>query len=233
MLHPVHTVHQFHAGSAMGDAITNAMLMIRSMLRAMGYASEIFAEHIGEGLAGELHTIDALPRHDRYVLLAHHSIGHPGFDRIIALPARKIIVYHNITPPELLTLTPYGSYARTGREQLAAWRAHAVASLADSEYNAIELRTLGFSAVRSCTLLFDLAALRQQAAAARIPPHESPFTILLVGRITPPKAQDDLLSAYAAFCARFAKPSRLVLVGAFDPDQSAYLDRLYGMLLEL
>ena len=231
-LRPVHAVHQFHSGSAVGDAITNAMLMLRAALRAMGYDSEIYVWDRDDALAGELRTLDALPRHDGYVLLAHYSMGYGAFDQVIALPARKVLVYHNITPPEFLAHIPrVQANARLGREQLATWRRHAVAALADSEYNAIELRSLGFHAARACALLFDAAALRQHAATAQAARDPATFTMLFVGRFTPSKAQDDLIAAYARFSARAAKPSRLVLVGAFDADQSDYLDRLNAMVL--
>src|SRR6202020_1650764 len=38
-------VHQFHSGSAVGDAITNAMFLMQAQLRALGYESDIFVEH--------------------------------------------------------------------------------------------------------------------------------------------------------------------------------------------
>ena len=45
-----HSIHQFHSGSAEGDAITNAMLLCRDLLRRQGYRSEIFVEYIDPAL---------------------------------------------------------------------------------------------------------------------------------------------------------------------------------------
>ena len=42
---PVRAVHQFHSGSAVGDAVTNGMLLTRRLLRRLGYRSEIFVQH--------------------------------------------------------------------------------------------------------------------------------------------------------------------------------------------
>lgn len=47
-------INQFHSGSAVGDAITNQMLLIQDILRKEGYESEIYVEHIGEGLGNRL-----------------------------------------------------------------------------------------------------------------------------------------------------------------------------------
>ena len=230
---PVHAVHQFHPDASPGDAITNAMIGLRATLRAMGYDSDIFVERRAPGLEDGIRLIEAIPRHSGYVLLAHHSMGYAGFAGIIALPAPKLLIYHNITPPEFLQQTPRPqSNAILGRQQLAVWRDHAVAALSDSEFNAIELRRLGFGAVRTCTLLFDIDALRRRAVPGPARPAGAPFTILFVGRVTPSKAQDDLIAAYAQFRARSASPSRLVLVGALDPAETRYLDRLNAMILD-
>jgi glycosyltransferase involved in cell wall biosynthesis len=229
---PVRVVHQYHPDAGAGDAITNAMLALRQTLRRLGYDSEIFVHRQGPGLeTQQLRPADTLPRHDGYVLLAHHSMGYDEFPRIIALAARKVLIYHNITPPQFLGHSPrlQGNAAR-GREQLAVWREHAVAALADSEFNATELRRLGFAAVRSCTLLFDIDALCRRAVRHRAA--GAPFTILFVGRVTASKAQDELIAAYAAFTRRFTAPSRLVLAGAFDPEEAGYLDRLNDLILE-
>lgn len=224
-LPPITTVHQFHAGSAMGDAITNAMLLIRSLLRAQGFESEIFVQSRAAGLGNEIQLLAAMPRHDRIVLLVHHSMGFPGFDEVLALPARKVLIYHNITPPELLTAVPYiEQMSMLGRQQLATWRDHVAFALAVSDYNAVELHSLGFAAVRTCTLLFDIDAVVADPAAAR---HEDgAFTVLFVGRVTPAKAQHDLIEAFAWFRGQLGRPCRLVLVGALNADEYRYLEHL-------
>ncbi len=229
-------VHQFHSGSAVGDAITNAMLLTRTVLRGMGYESEIFVEQPPAALAHLLRPMEQLPRHDRYVLIVRHSMGYDRFAEVLDLPAPKVLLYHNITPPALLARHPYlAHYARLGREQLASFRGRVRAALADSEYNAIELRRLGLAPVRACTLLFDLESLRTRAAAARAGGRaaDAPFTVLFVGRIVEAKGQLALLDAFAAFRARFGAPSRLVLVGrdegAADPYAAALRRRIVAL----
>ncbi len=222
-------VHQFHSGSALADAITNAMLLTRTVLRGLGYESEIFVTYRDPALAHELRLADELPSNDDYVLILRHSIGHDAFDRIAALPAPKILLYHNITPPDLLARHPVlAAYAVLGRRQLAALRGHVHAALADSEYNAVELRQLGFEPVRSCTLLFDIARMRARAEdiAGAADETDGVFTILFVGRLCQSKAQLELVAAYAAFRALHHAPARLVLVGRYESDTDPYLQAL-------
>jgi FkbM family methyltransferase len=230
---PLRTVHQFHAGSATGDAITSAMLLTRRLLRQAGYRSDIFVEHRDPGLADELRLVEELPRHDAYVLVIRHSMGHRSLERLLALPAPKVLLYHNITPPEHLGHPALRASAREGREQLALLRPHVAAALADSEYNALELRSLGFDPVRACPLLVDPASLAGVAAAAGAhdagrQPGVRPFTILFVGRIIESKGQLELIESFARFAQPFGGPARLVLVGRHGGAEDAYLESLFA-----
>lgn len=222
---PTRVVHQFHSGSAPGDAITNSMLLIRGWLRGQGYTSEIFVEHRHPALNDELLEIGDLPQHDAYVLIVHHSMGYDALDRILALPARKILIYHNITPPEFLSDFPtIVSYAEIGRQQLGILRPHMYAALADSDYNALELRAFGYASPVACPLLFDVEALRARAASrADAPrPDDQPFIVLFVGRVVASKGQADLVDAFAVFRREWGKPARLVLVGRSAGDEAEY-----------
>ena len=218
--HRTRIVHQFHSGSSTGDAITNSMFIIQKWLRDHCYQSEIFVEHRDPRLADRLFEIGDLPQHGDYVLIVHHSLGYDACGQIIALPARKILMYHNITPSEFLdNPSPLVRYAALGRRQLALLRPNVDAALADSEFNAIELRTYGYDAPVACPFLFDVDQLT--ARAARFPPwsKRTPFTLLFVGRVIASKGQADLVDAFAEFRRTWREPSRLVLVGSIgDPD---------------
>ena len=220
-------IHQFHSGCAEHDAITNAMLLVRGLLRRLGYESDIFVEHLDAAFAGDIRPLAELPRHAGYVLLVRHSAGYDAFELIRSLPATKILLYHNITPAALMPANQR-AYAALGRAQLAQLRGHVAASLADSEYNAIELRAAGFEEPRACTLLFDLDAMRATVAAGPAPAAaaDRPFTVLNVGRLTPSKGQRELLDGFAAFAAGFARPCRLVLIGRQEAANDAYVAAL-------
>ena len=236
---PYRTVHQFHSGSATNDAVTNSMLMVRGRLRRLGYRSEIFVTHRDPALATELRLLADLPPRADHVLIVHHSMGHDALDTVVAHPAPKILYYHNITPPELLPETSsFRHYARLGRRQLHTLRDAVVAAVAASEYNAIELRRDGFDPVMSCSLLFDLAALKAKAAGRPERQTDRPFTVLFVGRVIASKGQADLVEAFARFRNRLGRPARLVLAGRTDSpgDYLQVIDtamRAHGLEAEL
>ncbi|GGF13595.1 hypothetical protein GCM10011611_19160 [Aliidongia dinghuensis] len=215
-----HKVHQFHSGSAVGDAVTNSMFLIQAQLRAMGYESDIFVEHRAPDLADRLLEIDDLPQHADYALIVHHSMGYDAFGRILALPVRKVLMYHNITPSEFLDDSQSTrAYAELGLRQLEQLRPHVSAALAASEYNALELRAYGYDAPIACPLLFDASALIAKAGERPNRRANAPFTILFVGRVVASKGQAELVDAFAEFRRAWGEPCRLVLVGrAAAPD---------------
>ena len=225
---PMRAVHQFHSGSAVGDAITNGMLLTRSLLRQLGFRSEIYVQHRPDTLARELRLVDELPDHAGYVLLLHHSIGHDVLHQVLGLPAPKVLVYHNITPPEHLLEPTLRRYAAIGREQLDTLRPFVTGALADSAFNALELRDRGFDPVQACPLLFDVDALRE-GRDARDP--AAPFTVLFVGRVIDSKGQLELVEAFARFAGLFDHAARLVLVGGFG--DLAYVQSVEGAVRRL
>ena len=213
---PIRAVHQYHHATAEGDAVTHSLFLMRSRLRALGFESEIHAAAPHPAHRDEVRTIDEIPEHADCVLIVHHSLGDPTAERLMALPARKILFYHNITPASLLAFDPaLAELARHGRRQLDRWRDHAVAALVPSEVNAIELRRHGFCAVTVLNGLVDVDRLVARGAGpARARDPSAPFTILFVGRVVPSKGQVELVEAFGIFRARIApRPARLVLVG--------------------
>jgi glycosyltransferase involved in cell wall biosynthesis len=222
---PITAIHQFHAGSGRGDAITNAMLLIQSLLRGHGFASEIFVESRGPGLEDDIQLLHTFPVHDASLLLVHHSMGYSSFDEMLALPVPKGLIYHNITPPEFFSHLPkIQRLARLGHEQLAELRDHVIFTLSVSEYNTAELHRLDFPSIQICPLLCDIDALLVRAAQPRL--KTDIFTVLFVGRLTRSKAQLDLVASFAAFRAQFGRPCRLVLIGSLNPDEYGYQEEI-------
>ncbi len=216
------TIHQFHSGSAPGDAVTNAMFLLRGLLRREGYRSEIFVQFRDPALEQDIRLLDDLPIGDEYVLIVHHSMGHDAFDRVASLACPKILFYHNITPPDLLEDVPPGRiYAIKGREQLRMWRGHVAMALANSAFSLIELRAEGYQAALECPVLFDIAALERRAARAVRCRSGQPFTVLFVGRVQAAKGQVELVDAFACFRKAFGRPCRLVLVGRFESEKES------------
>ncbi len=210
-------IHQFHAGSAYGDGVTNGLLFTRGLLRELGFSSEIYCALVAPELAGEIRPIGDYDNRADQVLLLHHSMGHDLDSWVEGLTCPTALVYHNITPAEFFPPDTHAHiYSRRGREQLARWRHRFRAAIGDSPFNAQELEAIGYAPVDVLPLLVDLDALRRRpldAALARRLEEDDAFTILFVGRIVPNKRQHELILAVDALRRMLRRPVRLVLAG--------------------
>ena len=159
------------------------------------------------------------------LLIVHHSMGHDRLDEILRLASRKALLYHNITPSAFFPLdAAYHRYAAIGRQQLQALRAHVSATAADSEFNARELRRLGYHDVHVLPVLVDVDRLRGTMPRLEPqPPVGRPFTILFVGRVCDNKGHLQLIETARALARLWDSPFRLVCVGQFSETDPYYL----------
>lgn len=209
------TIHQFTPSVAYGDGVTAGLFFTRSLLRELGFVSEIFAHQIDPRLLDEVHPLHEYSPSPDQILLFHHSIGHEHDALIFAWPDRLILVYHNITPEHFFEDSPHLAGAcRRGRSQLAQWpRGRFLGSYADSDYNRDELSRLGYPDVRTIPLLVDLSRLESPPPSPSSPSADDPYTILFVGRIVENKCQDQLIDVLDELRLAGVGKIRLVLVG--------------------
>jgi glycosyltransferase involved in cell wall biosynthesis len=213
-------VHQFHSGSAVGDAVTNAMFYVKELLAEAGIASDIFCEHVDPALARRIRPLAALQPGADDVVILHHSMGHEIIHRLEALPGRKILFYHNITPPCFFDAgNPFRHYAQVGLDQLGRFRGMVAGACAVSAFNAADLARHGFEAVAVIPALRDVHRLAtlpftlpKRAAAPQ-------YRLLFVGRICAHKAQLELVQFMAKHRDSFDRPLHLTLVGHFEHDE--------------
>lgn len=220
-------VHQFHQGIRSRDAIGDEMLAIRQTLRAAGYDSEIFVEQMPSGSGLGARSLREYRGSPESVLLVHHSIGHDSAGIVAALPDRKFLVYHNITPVRYLEGIPtMQRFAELGRSQLLIYRDRMEGAFADSSYNAAELLELGYPPAQTLPPTFALGRLGPASKQGTAP--ETTPLVLFVGRVAANKKQDHVVEAFDRFAARRPQ-ARLALVGEgsrADPYVLSFLERI-------
>ena len=202
-------VHQFHSGTALGDAITNQMLQLQKLFKEMGFVSEIFAEHIAPGLQDRIHSIHGYGGSDSELLVLHHSIGHDVLDDVISLPNNIVVVYHNVTPERYFESRLVRQYIRLGRDQLALLARRALFGVADSNFNRREMLAAGFRRVEVLPVRVDFSDF---TPVDRVHDRAS-NDWLYVGRLVGNKCQHDLVAAFSLYRKVFDDDSRLILVG--------------------
>ena len=226
-------VHQLLSGAGAYDAITNQALDWQRELGDWGVAGSVFAAVMEPAVAGPVIPLSRLEKTlaPDDLLILHWSAQLRGHDRVLALPQRKLLVYHNITPPEFLWHhDPFVALVcAVGRERLGAAAGLVEGAAAASEFNAADLRAAGMADVYVDPALYRFDRARLRAGAGDVPPwgDDGTRTIAFVGRLSPNKRQDRLIRAFALYQSELEPDSRLVLVGtAGSGTYGDWLERL-------
>ena len=226
-------VHQVLATLGYGDAIGHEVLGIQRVLRAAGYASEIFVETADprlEHLTRDYRDLIDESSPDN-VLIHHFSIGSRASRVAYALPDKMVLVYHNITPPEFfIGVHPLlVQLCFMGRRELGAYRDRCVLALGDSVFNTEELVAAGFPRTGVLPVVPSFVHLDTTATGTIADSFDDGWTnILFVGRMIPNKKIDDLIRFFHAYKTRCNPRSRLLLVGSYGG-----FDLYFAMLQQL
>lgn len=216
-------LHQIVAGFVRGDAISNEARALRDIFRGWGLASEIYCEgrRIFAGHRNEIRDLSGLAAEvgpEEGVLL-HLSVGSPANLLFPNLRAKKAILYHNITPPGYFRgiREETARALALGRDQMRALAGAAEINLADSAFNAEEMREAGYRDPRVFPLVFDFSALGRPAAPRPATVLcKAPITTLFVGRGAPNKRMEDLLAAHY-YIRKYADPeAKLIHIGSYS-----------------
>lgn len=211
-------VHQVLATLSYGDAIGHEVLGIQRVLRGAGFASEIFVETADpklEHLTRDYREMPLAVGQDD-LLIHHFSIGSKASRIAYALPARMMLVYHNITPPEYFVGVNRELVERCylGRRELTAYAARCELAVGDSEFNRAELSASGFDPAGVLPVIPDFSHLEGEPGAFAAREFDDDWTnILFVGRVVPNKRFEDLIRIFHAYRRRNPR-SRLLLVGS-------------------
>ncbi len=225
-------INQFHSGMAVGDAITNQMLLIQDLLKKNGYESEIYAEHIPPELKERAKFIRNYKGDKNNLLLVHHSMGMDCFDHIIHLADKKALIYHNITPECFFEDEGIRKYIRIGLQQAHEYRKYMDYCIADSNYNRQELIRMGYSSdidvmpVQVSLDRFDSVVASEEI----IKKYSGSKNILFVGRVVWNKRQDDVIKSFAVYHRYYNSNSNLFIVG--DDSMQGYVDELKNLALK-
>ncbi|MEI6808373.1 MAG: glycosyltransferase [bacterium] len=214
-----HRIDQILAGFAEGDAISNEAVILQGVFRKWGLESDIFVDsnRVSPAMRAYAKGLEDYSDSPDNLLIHHYSIGCEAADLFCRAKAKKIAVYHNITPAGFFDGfdDSIAARLRSARDNLRQVIAVADAIWAVSRFDAAELEALGAKSVKVFPLLFS-------AEQFNIPPDPDVFkkmaaplkNILCVGRIAPNKCIEDLILAFSWYYWRLNRNSRLIIVGS-------------------
>jgi glycosyltransferase involved in cell wall biosynthesis len=208
-------VDQWLPAAHRGDAIGDEAVRMRDVLRLSGRESEIYALDVDEEAEG-----DVLPfpeRRESDVVILHFALPSPLTSAFAESKAKRVLVYHNITPAEF-----FRGYddelvriAAHGRRELSTLARRCDLALGDSEFNRKELEALGFERTSVLPILVDFAPYREVEPGpivARMLGDGRP-NFLFVGRVFPNKRFEDLARLAFFYKKYVSEDFRFVLVG--------------------
>ncbi|MBD3309180.1 glycosyltransferase [candidate division KSB3 bacterium] len=222
-----------HAGDAVGDSAFE----IHHALQQNGIESVVLGVNIDDNLTDRAVPFDKFPRYDTpdTIHIYHFAVPSPITYAFREAQGRKVIVYHNITPPhfftrfseELVTITT------TGRHEIKLLADVTDLGLADSEFNRRELVSYGYRKTGVLPILLDFSKYARPAAPHILEQYDDhKVNLLFVGRVTPNKKQEDVIKAFHVY-KRYVNPeARLLLVGKYQP-QEAYVQYLHDLIADL
>jgi glycosyltransferase involved in cell wall biosynthesis len=201
-----------------GDAIGDHVLALRALLRRTGAPSEIFSLAAHPRVRAESREWREYAAADApgNICILHFSIGTPLATAFRRLRSRRVLIYHNVTPPEFArgVNRRMERECRAGREQLRTLAAGTELAIGVSEYNRRELVDMGFSPTAVLPVIVDFAAHDRQKPVPELERRwrDGWTNVLHVGRFAPNKRIEDVVRAFHLY-RRINPKSRLLLVG--------------------
>ena len=212
-------IDQLLPAAHVGDATGDASLHLADALERAGHQAGLYSLTVDPPLRGRVLPFDAFPApRPGDVTVLHYALPSSLNHALTTLASSKAIVYHNLTPPEML-LPHCPEVARLtamGRDQLMALAASRSVDLAIgvSEYNTADLMATGFEATATLPLPMDLARYDQPpdpVLAAHL--STAPRIFLTVGRLAPNKRLEAFLRAAAYYLRYIDASAWFVMVG--------------------
>ncbi len=203
------------------DAIGYHSLQVRELLRHLGFQSEIFYARAAPDAETEGQPLGRLgPGHPGRWLLYQLSIGSAAGDLVMSRPETLLVNYHNITPADLLRAWEpvVAEEVSWGRRQLRELATRTRAAIAVSRFNEAELVASGYRHTSVAPPLVDLDSFGGRAdpqLSARLAARrrQGGHDLLFVGKLSPHKAQHELVEALALYRELYDPDARLHLVG--------------------
>lgn len=211
-----------------GDAVSNDAVAMKDVIASMGYETELYAVDIHPKCTSMCKPYSKFPSmQPDDILIFHNSIGSDLCFALDKLPCRKIMVYHNVTPPAFFApyqplTTTVLEYGLEGTRYLSDKMDYC---LAVSEFNKRDLQQMGYTCpidVLPIIIPFDDY---KKAPSKRVLQryHDGRHNVVFTGRVAPNKRHEDIIQAFDCYQKLFDPKARLFLVGSYGEGDPYYL----------
>lgn len=227
-------VHQIVPRLDAGDAVSNQALCIHKLLTEWGFESRIFAngmDEFGKTYASYDHHYREFMGNKDDLVIFHLAIYCGSYQMFLESRNRKVVIYHNITPPQFYErFYPEAAHlCRLGQGLLPQLTACDLA-LGDSDFNRREMVAAGFAEEKTGVLpinppLERLDGVEEDEAFLR-QLDDGKVNLLFVGRVVPNKRVEDIIKLFYCYHRGINARSRLIVAGSL-------LNTYYSALLSM
>ena len=221
-----------------GDGVSNDVIHLHELLDELGIANRIYSKWWNERVRSYTTSIDEYCYQPGDCIIYHFSGKSHILEQAVSYPCRRMVRYHNVTPPEFF-LPDNPDAAASCREGLAQIRQSITrfdGALADSPFNASDLISYGADAsrVKVLPIVFDFDKYRSTQTVPELARRLSsaPYFIY-VGRMAQNKCIENILNAFEYYYRFHDSSAYLYLVGN-NTQNPAYTERLlrrHGQML--
>jgi glycosyltransferase involved in cell wall biosynthesis len=193
-----------------GDAVSTHSILLKKRAHDIGIEAYLYAEFSDDRVRGHVTSLDELAANaDAGDVLLHQLFNETTLMPYVkAFPGRRVMMYHNITPPEYFPKgSPvYRSCAGGLRlvQSLTGLYHHAVGM---SQFSRQDLERMGYPSTDVFPLFVDIDRLQSILPDASLMNRRwtTGRTFLFVGRVAPNKCIGDLLRFLVAYQRTAAK----------------------------
>lgn len=220
-----------------GDGIGNDIIHIHEMLDALGIKNRIYSNWVNERVAHYTKRIEKYkPRKDDLIIF-HFSGKSHIMDQMRFYSCKKVLRYHNITPPEFFRKSNPELYQNCmeGLKQLQDYIPLFDAFLPESSFNREDLITYGAlpNRITAIPILVDFDQLERKTVDVSLQNElKEQSYILFVGRVVPNKCFEDILDAFECYYKYHDNTKKLYLVGNTECD-AVYMKKITEKLKTL
>lgn len=224
------------------DAISNDLRGMQAVLKKSGHDARLFAnENLTSVNVSPAAKIKDYLHGPNDILIYHYSMGWDyGLKLLHELNCRKVVKYHNVTPPEFFVgfSADFELVCGAGRKQITdIVRADCDLYIADSQYNAEELIKEGADRSK-CFVAAPFHHIDRLEGLAPDTQVLDQFVdyktnILMVGRVAPNKGHASLIETLAIYRSEYSKHARLLIVGKDEERLASYSQSLRELAVSL
>ena len=226
-------IYQIVESLNFGDAIGNDIVAIKHVIEDMGIATEIYANSVAAKVKEPgVYRISEMPKICEDDIILYHMANGSSLNTMVPeLNCRKIMIYHNITPPEFFKVDSFTASreCQKGLNDMENVKGMYTAYIADSEFNKNDMVEMGYKEndIDVIPVIVPFDDYKQAPDKNMMTElSDGKTNIVFVGRIAPNKKHEDLIRTFAHY-KKFVNPnSRLILAGGANTNGMYYGDLL-------